>query len=94
MAKKQPYKQCKLVRKEGSSTHIEVSYIPTEFAKQGETVKLKQADGSWEDGWVVESVGAEASADAVNAMYNSWKRWRKVTDLPQGTFKDHSAQPV
>jgi hypothetical protein len=54
---KQGYRQCCLVRESGGVSSEQVSYIPEQFAKKGEFVKLKD-NGVWSDGWLVSSVGA------------------------------------
>lgn len=59
------YKQCKLEKKVGVSTHTQVSFIPKEFAVLGRVIKLKQDDDTWDDGWKVVSVGSEES-DAID----------------------------
>lgn len=55
------YRQCSLSKPGGrKSRRLTTSYIPEEFAYLGATVKLKQPDGSWDDGWEVYHVGEHA----------------------------------
>lgn len=57
------YKQCRLVKVIGNddvrSTLTERAWIPQQFAQLLKTLKIKKADGSWEDGWVVDHVGTK-----------------------------------
>jgi len=54
------YRQCGLRRDMGfERTSNQVSYIPARFAILNKVVRLKQADGQWEDGWKVINVGTE-----------------------------------
>lgn len=50
------YKQCELRKKMSDGEQVRISYIPEQFAKIGQIVKLKKED-VWDDGWVVNSVG-------------------------------------
>ena len=60
MAKKVKFKQCKMVKKEfGREVHT-VSWIPEKFAVVGKVLKLKNKEGEWDDGYVVESASSEA----------------------------------
>lgn len=54
------YTQCHLVRHLEDGIAMTTSFIPTEFAQKGRTVKLKDGD-KWIDGWVVASVGETVS---------------------------------
>ena len=57
--KKQGYHQCRLVRKlSGTSTVEQLRYIPEQFAALNKPLKLKLEDGTWQDGWIVRSVGS------------------------------------
>ena len=72
------YKQCGLKR---DSKHM-VSWLPVEFCVKDKVVKLKQKDGSFQDGWEVTSVGdvvrTAKEADAASQMY---KKTRKTSDI-------------
>ena len=57
MAKETFYKQTTLEKKEGESTITQVSWIPEKFAILNKTLKLKNDDDVWIDGWNVQSVG-------------------------------------
>ena len=52
------YRQCTLYKPCGEEARkVMVSHIPETFAQVGNVLKLKQEDNTWEDGWIVESVG-------------------------------------
>ncbi len=57
------YRQCRLVKTIGRddlrSTLTERAWIPQQFAQLLKTLKIKQVDGSWDDGWVVDHVGTK-----------------------------------
>ena len=72
-----PYCHCGL----RNGNKREVSYIPKKFAVVGEIIKIKQEDGSWEDGWVVESVGTEVDESFLDVLRAMWKGHRKVSDI-------------
>ena len=40
-----------------------MSYIPADFARVGRVVKLRDADGGWDDGWVIRLVGGSRTED-------------------------------
>ena len=57
MAKQVFYRQCRLVKRiEGGELGL-VSWLPEPFAAPGRIVKLREGDGSWDDGWVVVGAG-------------------------------------
>ena len=77
------YHQCELEHRDG---RIEVSWIPSKFAKVGLVLRIKKTDG-WDNGWLVKAVHSEQTVIKVDGMHNSWKRHRRFADLPQGTFR-------
>lgn len=46
------YKQCEIVK----AGFLDTCWIPVEHAKQGKYIKLKNEDGTWDDGWQVREV--------------------------------------
>lgn len=46
MTRDEFYRQCTLRKGD-------ISWIPEQIAKAGQTVRLREDDGSWEDGWTV-----------------------------------------
>lgn len=55
------YRQC-LLRKhvDHTTTQSQVTWLPDQYAVQGRVLKLRYADGTWVDGWVVKVAGTEA----------------------------------
>ena len=72
-----PYRQCNLRR----LNVTQVAYIPAQYAIVGDHVKLKQDDGSWVDGWKVESAGPEVDETFIDALYSMWKHHAEVSDI-------------
>lgn len=55
MSKQTYYRQCRMRKdnKDGSYSE-QVSYIPEPFCKVGKVLKLRDEEGVWDNGWVVE----------------------------------------
>ena len=51
------YRQCHLVQPRARAELHYTTWLPETYARVGEFVRLRQADGSWGDNWRVESVG-------------------------------------
>jgi hypothetical protein len=83
MAKTIFYRQCSL-KKESSST---ISWIPEQFAVLGKVLKLKDDQGVWENGWVVEAVYGRREESQLPDSHRETKQHRKNTgdDLPKTT---------
>ncbi|PQO36343.1 hypothetical protein DTL21_10625 [Bremerella cremea] len=59
------YKQCRLVKRTSQTTAVELtSWIPEKYAQLHNYVQLKQADGSFVDGWEVTCVSTEKLSEA------------------------------
>ena len=72
------YLQCKL-RKDNSET---VSWIPEKHAFQNHIVKLKQDDGTWDDGWKVVDVWSVALEESVmNKRSRDHTKQREASDI-------------
>ena len=81
MAKDVYYKQCRLERQEGTARVHRTTWLPVQFAVEGDSVKLKD-DGVWTDGWRVVS----ASGDALTEGYvvhqsHAHTRQRRASDI-------------
>ena len=63
----------------GQSRKVMVSYIPETFAQVGSVIKLRQDDNTWEDGWIVESVGARVEEANLPDSHKAIKQHRKAT---------------
>jgi len=81
MSKTAYYCQCLLERGHFSGTMSTVSYLPEEFAIQGNVVKLKNDDDIWTDGWIVQKVGDKIDASYVEERERDYKRTRKTSDI-------------
>lgn len=81
MSKATFYRQCFMKKSCGASTLSTTSYIPDEFATVGATLKLRQDDGEWENGWVVVTVGRKIAAQIVEDADRLWTRTRKYSDI-------------
>ncbi len=58
------YRQCRMIRQTSTTSRTEItSWIPEKYAQLNSYVKLKQADGSFVDGWKVTSVSSERLAE-------------------------------
>ncbi len=74
------YRQCRLVRKVPEGTCHQTSYIPEPFSVKDKVLKLKNSDGEWENGWVVESAGTRRySNDDMRDPHEEIKGHRKMT---------------
>ena len=78
MAKKVFYKQCTLRRGSGYT----VSWLPERFAVPQKYLKLKNENGSWEDGWRVSSIGSQRwDAAYLNERSQDFKHQREASDV-------------
>ena len=90
--KNQTYTQVKLTKQIENGVGgvigilTDVAWIPSEFAVIGKKVKIKY-DTGWDSGWVVS--GVYHTMDRILVVQNEtlYKRTRKHSDVPKGTFK-------
>ena len=76
------YRQCTLERPTVNGVARLVSWIPEKFARPGRFVKLKKADQSWENGWIVCQASSVSKArDQVILDRNGHRHHRKRTDI-------------
>jgi hypothetical protein len=75
--KSETYTQCAL-KKKGQA---DVAWIPTKFANKGNYIKLKQDDGSWDDGWLVEEIYTQQDAQYLIEHARDYKNTRKASDI-------------
>lgn len=76
--REQNYTQCKL-RKDNT---YQTSWIPSEFAKTGKIIKLRDEDtDTWTDGWLVEATYATRTWQEVNFASQLYKHQRKASDI-------------
>lgn len=63
MKKETYYIQCALERK----GYHHMAWIPERYAVLEKYIKIKQSDGSWEDGWQVKGVASETRKSTAEA---------------------------
>ncbi len=81
MSKQVFYRQCKLVKdlKNGATAH-QTSYIPEPFCKVGRVLKLREEDGTWDNGWVVEEASSRKMAhDEMPDLHKDIRGHRQAT---------------
>jgi hypothetical protein len=75
------YRQCVLIKNIENSYLETTSYIPEPFCKVGRILKLKDEDGTWDDGWKVISAGERTPGRLVGLYSQSYKKTRKASDI-------------
>lgn len=84
MKKEIKLKQCRIeksgIRNGIQFKIVDVAWIPEQFAKIGQVIKLKCLDG-WEDGYVVTAVHFDAECEEVRERSQDHKRQRKASDI-------------
>lgn len=75
------YRQCILRKKSGETFLEQTSYIPEPYCKKGMILKLKDDEGTWDDGWEVISAGERTPARIVDMYSQSYKRSRRGSDI-------------
>lgn len=72
------YRQCQLQRGQSVTT----SWLPEKFAKVSKFLKLKNKDGTWDDGWQVVTVGNDRMAhEEVIERSQDYKHQRMASDI-------------
>jgi len=77
MPKPETHTQCSLIRK-GSEL---ISWIPSKVAVRGATVRLKEEDGSWSEGWVVRATYATMASPECNERSRDHLHTREASDI-------------
>ncbi len=84
------YRQCHLVQPRGGAVLHTTTWLPEAFAVEGETVRLRQWDGTWSIGWRVASVGPGAiPEDVMRKAERAHLKQRRASDL---TRRDRRAE--
>jgi hypothetical protein len=79
---KQTYRQCRLTKPIAGGVRVQVSWIPSRHAVVGKMIRIRDDEGAWDDGWLVESAWAtEVSEEEVNRLSRLYTRNRKATDI-------------
>ncbi len=80
MSKTTFYRQCHLEKPTSEGTSHQTSWIPEKFAVQDKILKLKDADGNWDNGWIVKTVGtSRREDDDLPDSHSEIKGHRKAT---------------
>ena len=80
MARDVFYRQCRLVKRIDGGELAQVSWLPEPYASAGRVVKLRDADGAWDDGWVVVGAGdRRLRPDQVPDCHDLVKAHRRAT---------------
>lgn len=80
MSRNTKYVQCAMRRSIAGGSEQTTSYIPAQFAKVGRVLKLREEDGHWVDGWVVENVcDVSVESDSVPDYRKAIRNHRKST---------------
>lgn len=75
-------KQCRLERKIETGTRVTYSWIDAKKAFVGNTIQLKQRDGTWSDPWTVVSASSDKMPyDEANERSRDYTRTRKASDV-------------
>lgn len=89
MAKQVFYRQCRLVKRTATGELQQVSWIPDRYAVAGKVVKLREEDGTWDDGWVVRSAGTNRlAADQVPDYHEMSKAHLRASGDAETAPKD------
>lgn len=76
------YKQCCLRKPTLSGYKTTTTFLPEKFCIIGKVIKLKDNNGEWEDGWVVEAVGcAKFNSNYINRASREHLKHRNRTDI-------------
>lgn len=58
-----------------------VCWIPEKYAVELKTLRIKQEDGTWEDGWTVMKVYTALPTAVVEERSQDYKNTRKASDI-------------
>jgi hypothetical protein len=78
MAKEDTYAQCELRRVDGK---FDVVWIPEKFAQKGRSIRIKDDNGSWEDGWKVMEVYTRKAFSEIELKERDHLRQREASDV-------------
>lgn len=80
MKKRIEYRQCTLRKRCSNSIElVQVSYIPAQFARLNQIVRLQDEDDQWSDGWRVTLVGTSVMSDKLPDTHRAVKNHRQLT---------------
>lgn len=74
------FRHCKLVKQRNAATSERYSWLPEQFAVVNKTLKLRDDNGNWDNGWVVvEASSNKLEESQVPDYHNLIKSHRKAT---------------
>jgi hypothetical protein len=72
------YRQCQLTK----DNKKRVAWIPSKFALVGKVIKIKDDNGEWNDGWIVERASSnEVCEDYLVEHERDYKHQREASDI-------------
>jgi len=78
----QMYRQCRLEkRRADGALLIRTSWLPEPYCAMGAILKLKNEDGTWDDGWSVVSVSEPKNGKFVEMRSRDYLKTRKASDI-------------
>jgi len=76
------YTQCLLVKENKDGEVFKtVCWIPSEFAQRYRVLKLKEDNGEWNDGWMVEHSYTTHNEEFVRFHERDFTRQREASDI-------------
>jgi hypothetical protein len=80
---KDGYTQTRMYKRQGIQNHryYHTAWIPSDIAVVGNTVRLKNDDGTWEEDWIVEDTFNTQDWKTVAERSQDYKKTRKASDI-------------
>lgn len=79
MPSKQLYRQCRMEKPTEKGKLVHTAWIPSQFAKAGKVISLKNKDETWSGGWTVVSAGTSTkTVEDMDIQRDAQKRWESV----------------
>jgi hypothetical protein len=75
------YTQCLLSKTIQNKEYVVVAWIPSQFAKVNEIVKIKTPDGQWENGWKVKEIYNQRDEKSVLEHERDYLKQRAASDI-------------
>jgi hypothetical protein len=80
MSRASTYTQCSLARAVPGGTLHQVTWLPTPFARVGKTLRLRDAHGAWQDGWVVEAAYDTLPEEQVRQLAEQYRDYGQALE--------------
>jgi len=78
---KQMFIQCLLTKLTDKGCLKTISWLPEQFAEPRRVLKLKNEDGSWTDGWVVQETYGSNTQEFVLSHERDFAKQRQASDI-------------